>query len=406
MTFFCSEDKSFILYKGNSQQISFDINQKVDMIFADPPYFLSNGGKKIQGNKMVSVDKGDWDKYMSEEEIDQFNDQWISACRKLLKESGTIWVCGTFHNIFSVEKALKHNGFHIINIITWQKTEPTPTWGNLHFNFSSEYIIWARKSSKITHYFDIEEMRRINGGKDMPDVWKLPTVGLWEKHMGRHPTQKPLGLLYRIILASTRPGELVFDPFAGSCTTGIASNLLGRNFIGLDQSREYLQLGIRRKHELEDRSTFDRMIELMAENIYDTMVLVNHSRMDTHHLMIEKGICYLRSGDSKGSVLIKPGFENLQYVVLHTNGNHAKMYKLKKKGCFQIWSKETLEQYGFSPSHAKYYIVLHFDNSKETLITKDINLQQGKIGFTASIRPLVDFLDKGEKLEVEHIYIT
>lgn len=143
--YYQSTDKMFSLYKGDSLQILGQIPGQFDMIFADPPYFLSNGGKKIQGRRIVSVDKGEWDKVKSIDEIDKFNQEWINLCKPLLKDNGTIWVCGTYHNIFSVEKCLKNAGFRIINIITWQKQDPTPTWGNLHFNFSSEYIIWAKK---------------------------------------------------------------------------------------------------------------------------------------------------------------------------------------------------------------------------------------------------------------------
>ena len=230
--FYQSSDNQFYLYQGDTIQVMCQLDQQVDMIFADPPYFLSNGGKKIQGTQMVSVDKGSWDKLDSLEQINSFNRKWIDACKALLKDNGTIWVCGTFHNIYSVEMCLKEAGFQIINIITWQKSDPTPTWGDLHFNFSSEYIIWARKNPKSRHYFNFELMKQMNGGVLMPDVWKLPTVGMWEKTCGKHPTQKPLRLLYRIILASTQIGETILDPFAGSCTTGIAANLLDRKFIG------------------------------------------------------------------------------------------------------------------------------------------------------------------------------
>lgn len=135
--YFQSKDNHFCLYNGNSAQILGLFGQQVDVIFADPPYFLSNGGKKIQGSRMVPVDKGEWDKANSIDDIDNFNQEWINACRPLLKDNGTIWVCGTFHNIYSVEKCLKNAGFQIINLITWQKSDPTPTWGELHFNFSS-----------------------------------------------------------------------------------------------------------------------------------------------------------------------------------------------------------------------------------------------------------------------------
>ena len=363
------------------------------MIFADPPYFLSNGGKKIQGRRMVSVDKGDWDKADSLEYIDQFNQEWIDACKPLLKDEGTIWVCGTFHNIYSVEKCLKNAGFQIINIITWQKSDPTPTWGELHFNFSSEYIIWARKNPKSKHYFNYELMKELNGGVLMPDVWKLPTVGMWEKTCGKHPTQKPLRLLYRIILASTRVDEVILDPFAGSCTTGIAANLLGRKFVGIDKSEDYLGLGIKRKIDIEDYSRSIEMQKRIAENPEEVTVMVNHARQETKAKMIQTGICYLRAGESNGSLCVTPGFERMEYVLLHTGGNDCQLFKLKQKGCFQIWTKETLENYGFTPSHATYYIVLKFDNTIRPKFKIPNNLKERINTYRAKIRPLSDFLD-------------
>ncbi len=388
-----SEDKAFCLFQGDSLQVLSQFNDRFDMIFADPPYFLSNGGKKIQGERFVSVNKGEWDKGKTSEGIDDFNRTWIEACKPLLKDNGTIWVSGTFHNIYSVEKCLKDSGFQIINIITWQKTDPTPTWGELHFNFSSEYIIWARKNPRTKHYFNYELMKQLNGGVLMPDVWKLPTVGMWEKKCGKHPTQKPLRLLYRIILASTRVGEKILDPFAGSCTTGIAANLLDRNFIGIDQSSEFLQLGIRRKKEIEDPYYFAAMQKLIAEDPDEVMVMVNHARKETKDKMIETGICYLRAGETRGSLCVTPGFEKMEYVLLHTNGEDCKLFKLKQKGCFQIWNKETLEQYGFSPSNAAYYIVLRFDNSSQHLFSIPANLKEKINSYRAKVRPISDFID-------------
>ena len=388
--FYQSSDNQFYLYQGDTIQVMCQLDQQVDMIFADPPYFLSNGGKKIQGTQMVSVDKGSWDKLDSLEQINSFNRKWIDACKALLKDNGTIWVCGTFHNIYSVEMCLKEAGFQIINIITWQKSDPTPTWGDLHFNFSSEYIIWARKNPKSRHYFNFELMKQMNGGVLMPDVWKLPTVGMWEKTCGKHPTQKPLRLLYRIILASTQIGETILDPFAGSCTTGIAANLLDRKFIGIDQSEEYLNLGIRRKTEINNPIRAIELQKLMSENPEETMVLVNHARKETREKMIETGICYLRAGESQGSLCITPGFERMKYVLLHTSGQS--LFKLKQKGCFQIWTKETLENYGFTPSHASYYVVLKFDNKCDVGFKIHDNLAERINTYRAKIRPLSDFI--------------
>lgn len=391
--FYQSKDNNFRLYQGDSIQVSGQLTEQVDMIFADPPYFLSNGGKKIQGRRIVSVDKGDWDKATSTDYIDKFNQEWIDACKPLLKDNGTIWVCGTFHNIYSIEKCLKNAGFQIINIITWQKSAPTPTWGELHFNFSSEYIIWARKNPKSKHFFNYELMKQLNGGVLMPDVWKLPTVGMWEKTCGKHPTQKPLRLLYRIIIASTRVGETILDPFSGSCTTGIAANLLGRKFVGIDQSEEFLNLGKRRKTEIENPQRSIGMQKKIAENPEEVTVMVNHARKETKLKMIEAEICYLRAGESQGSLCVTPGFERMEYVLLHTGGEDCQLFRLKQKGSFQIWTKETLEQYGFSPSHATYYIVLKFDNKPQLKFTIPTDIKERINTYRAKIRPLSDFLN-------------
>ena len=391
--YFQSEDNTFILFEGDTKQILNQLTNQVDMIFADPPYFLSNGGKKIQGSRIVSVDKGNWDKSDSIESIDKFNQDWIDACKPILKDDGTIWVCGTFHNIYSVEKCLKNAGFQIINIITWHKSDPTPTWGDLHFNFSSEYIIWAKKSPRLRHYFNFELMKQMNGGVLMHDVWNLPTVGMWEKTCGKHPTQKPLRLLYRILIASTKAGEIILDPFAGSCTTGIAANLLGRKFIGIDQCSTYLDIGKRRKIDIENPLRCEKMRKLIAESPDETTVIVNHAKSDTKAKMIETGICYLRAGETNGSLCVTPGFERLGYVLLHSGGEDCKLFKLKQKGCFQIWTKETLEMHGFKPSHASYYIVLKFDNSKSPNLKIRKSLKQRLNTYRAKIRPLSDFIE-------------
>lgn len=391
--YYQSTDENFSLYKGDSLQILSQISNQFDMIFADPPYFLSNGGKKIQGRRMVSVNKGEWDKKKSSDDIDKFNQEWINQCKPLLKDNGTIWVCGTYHNIFSVEKCLKNAGFRIINIITWQKSDPTPTWGNLHFNFSSEYIIWAKKTPMANHYFNYELMKQLNGGNLMPDVWKLPTVGLWEKTCGKHPTQKPLRLLYRIILASTKVGEIILDPFAGSSTTGIAANLLGRKFIGIEQDEDFLLLGKKRKMDIENPLRFIDMQKHIAENPCEVTIMVNHARRETREKMVETGICYLRAGDSEGSLCVTSGFERMEYLLLHTNGENCQIFRLKRKGCFLIWNKETLEKYGFSPSHAAYYIVLKFDNTEIKRFKIPNNIKERINTYRAKIRPLSDFFD-------------
>lgn len=391
-SYFQSNDHQFELFQGDATECLKNMSTQFDMIFADPPYFLSRGySSKING-EWKSFEKGEWDRVTSLDNINEFNRRWLSACRNVLKDDGTIWVSGTYHNIFSVATCLVELGFKVLNIIVWQKSDAKPTLSRNYFNFTTEYLVWARKSEKVTHYFNCDLMEQLNGGARMGDVWRIPFVASWEMKQGKHPTQKPLRLLYRIILSSTHEGETILDPFAGSCTTGIAANLLGRKFVGIDQSKEFLDYGIKRKHEIEDESVANVMLKKMSENPEEVMVMVNHARPDLRKKMIEKGICYLRAGDSKGSLLVTPGFERLQYVLLHTNGENCQLFKLKTRGHFQIWTRETLEQYGFEPRSASYYVVLHFDASKPIPMKKCPDLQENKFTFRAKIRPLSDFM--------------
>lgn len=393
MQYYLSPNKDFSLFHGDSATVCQLLPQNlVDCIFADPPYFLSKGFsiRTINGHKR-NFDKGDWDRIRTPEQVHDFNTKWIATCQQVLKPNGTIWVSGTYHNIFDVANCLQEQHFKILNIIVWQKTDPPTTFTDQRFNFSAEYIIWARKEEKTPHYFNYDLMKTINGGVHMPDVWQIPSVGSWEKTYGKHPTQKPLRLLYRIILACTHEGDTILDPFAGSCTTGIAANLLNRKFIGIDQSEEYLQLGIRRRQEIEDESTADKFRRKMSEINKEDTVLVNHADKQTRLLMIEKGICYLRAGDSKGSLQVTPGFERMKYVLLHTNGDDCQFFKLDKVGTFQIWSKETLEEHGFTPEHAKYYIVVRFNNTPEPF--KHLpQIKQRVNTYRAKIKPLSDFI--------------
>ena len=222
----------------------------VDVIFADPPYFLSNDGISCSGGKKVSVNKGSWDKLETLEEKHDFNRRWLRLCRRILKPDGTIWISGTLHNIYSVGMALEQEGFKIINNITWQKTNPPPNLACRCFTHSTETILWAQKNDKHSHHhFNYPLMKELNDGKQMKDVWTGTLTPRSEKVYGKHPTQKPLYLLERIILASTREGELVLDPFCGSSTTGIACKKLGRKYIGIDNNPEYITLSMERlKH--------------------------------------------------------------------------------------------------------------------------------------------------------------
>lgn len=252
---YCSENKDFILAKGNCLELLPNINFQFDMIFADPPYFLSNGGISVQGGKQVSVNKGEWDKSQGFEKDNAFNRKWLSLCRDKLKEDGTIWISGTYHNIFSVAQLLNELDFRILNCITWAKTNPPPNLSCKFFTHSTEFILWARKNKNVTHYYNYELMKEINGGTQMRDLWSLPAIAKWEKSCGKHPTQKPLHLLARIILASTKENAWILDPFTGSSTTGIAASLLNRRFLGLDREEDFLTISKNRRKEINDTKT-------------------------------------------------------------------------------------------------------------------------------------------------------
>lgn len=254
-SFYKSSNHDFTLLHGDCIDLLKQFNYTFDMIFADPPYFLSNGGISYQSGKVVCVDKGEWDKAGSPEQMDKFNKEWLSLCHDKLSDTGTIWVSGTYHNIFSIADTLKMLGFRILNVVTWAKTNPPPNISCRFFTYSSEFVIWARKNPKKPHYFNYELMKRLNGDKQMTDVWNLPAIARWEKSCGKHPTQKPLSLLSRIILASVPESGWVLDPFCGSGTTGIAASLLSRRFLGIDKEKIFLEMAKARRLELDEPQT-------------------------------------------------------------------------------------------------------------------------------------------------------
>ena len=250
--FYASPRKDFTLLMGDSFSTLPDFDFKFDMIFADPPYFLSNGGISLQSGQVVCVDKGEWDKGKTPEEMREWNMEWLRLCRDKLKDNGSIWISGTYHNIFSVADCLTQLGYRILNVITWQKTNPPVNISCRFFTYSTEFVIWARKSKKVAHKFNYDVMKRLNEGKQMTDVWRLPAIGRWEKSCGKPPTQKPLALLTRIILACTDEGDWVMDPFCGSGTTGIAANLCGRRFCGIEREEEFCRMAMARREEIEN----------------------------------------------------------------------------------------------------------------------------------------------------------
>ena len=244
------EDNNFKLIQGDSLSILKKIEPKsIDMIFADPPYFLSGDGITCNAGKMVSVKKGNWDEKIDIDRKHKFNRKWIRLCKEVLKDNGTLWISGTMHNIYSIGMALEQEGFKIINNITWKKLIPPPNISCRAFTHSTETVIWAKKDMKKSkHKFNYDVMKELNNGKQMKDVWETSLTKPSEKKYGKHPTQKPIELLERIILASTDENDLILDPFSGSGTTGIVANKLNRKYIGIEKEIEYLELTIRRKN--------------------------------------------------------------------------------------------------------------------------------------------------------------
>ena len=217
-------EDNFLLLQGDCFKLLKKLQPKsVDMIFADPPYFLSSDGISCHSGKQVSVNKGDWDKPLEPLEKLSYNRKWINLCKEVMTDNGTLWISGTYHNIYSIGMALELEGFSIINNVTWQKPNPAPNLSCRCFTHSTETVLWARKLltpiKKGNHCFNYLEMKAENENKQMKDVWLLSLPSKAEKSEGKHPTQKPLSLLNRIIKASTQEGDIILDPFNGSGTT-------------------------------------------------------------------------------------------------------------------------------------------------------------------------------------------
>ena len=268
-----ARSKDYVLYKGDSLALldRFE-DQTFDLIFADPPYFLSNGGFTCASGKRVAVKKGDWDTSKGIEADHEFTSAWLKACQRLLKPSGSIWVSGTQHVIFSVGFAMQQLGYKLLNTVTWYKPNASPHLACRYFTHSTEILIWASPpvKGKLQHKFNYKDMKQANGGKQMRDAWALPKTGeeeldaegdghLWsmtspkpgEKAHGRHPTQKPIALLERIVDACTDEDAVILDPFCGSGTTGVAAVGKGRRFVGIDMDSTYLDLTKKRMDALK-----------------------------------------------------------------------------------------------------------------------------------------------------------
>ncbi len=269
------EKPGFKLLLGDSLKLLKEMPENsVDMVFADPPYNLSNGGFTCDAGRMVSVNKGDWDKSKGFQDDYNFHYNWLSECKRVLKPNGTLWVSGTYHSIYQCGHALQSLGYHILNDISWFKPNASPNLSCRFFTASHETLIWARKDKKGKHTFNYELMKNwkdnyrkivpvkeINqykevevyheAGKQMRSVWAVGTPKPIEKRFGKHPTQKPEDLLKLIVASSTKKGDTILDPFTGSSTTGVVARLYGRQFVGIDMEKKYLDLSIKRFEELD-----------------------------------------------------------------------------------------------------------------------------------------------------------
>ena len=230
------------IYQGDCLEILAAIPaESVDMVFADPPYFLSNGGITCHAGRMVSVNKGEWDRSQGPDANHSFNHAWLEACQRVLKPNGSIWVSGTAHVIHSIGFAMQQLEFKLLNDITWVKPNPPPNLSCRYFTHATETVIWAAKSKKSKHTFNYKLMKEINRGKQMKSVWEILPPDRSEKRFGKHPTQKPIALLERILLSATNEGDLVLDPFLGSGTTALAALRLKRPVVGIERLGNYLE---------------------------------------------------------------------------------------------------------------------------------------------------------------------
>lgn len=259
---FRDDQRNLWLYHGNCLELLDAIAAKYpegrfDCIFADPPYFLSNGGISCHAGRMVKVDKGDWDKSRGPELNHEFNLEWLRRCQRVLKPNGTLWVSGTQHVIFSIGFAMQQLGFKLLNDITWEKPNPPPNLSCRYFTHATETVLWGAKNEKSKHCFNYDLMRQTNGGKQMKSVWTMTAPSGSEKEFGKHPTQKPIALVERCLLASTKEGDLVLDPFLGGGTTAVTALRTKRGCVGIELDEAHIKLSESRvkaetdKHEGE-----------------------------------------------------------------------------------------------------------------------------------------------------------
>lgn len=387
--YFKSEDKRFYLLQGDCKELLPQIDHQFDMVFADPPYFLSNNGLSIQSGQIVSVNKGNWDKSEGFDFVNDFNRNWLTKVREKLKDNGTIWISGTYHNIFSIGQLLQELDFKILNVITWEKNNPPPNFSCRFFTHSAELIIWARKKEKVPHYYNYELMKQLNDNKQMKDVWKLPAIAGWEKSCGKHPTQKPLAVLTRIILASTQPNAWILDPFSGSSTTGIAANLANRRYLGIDLETEFLEMSKARKLEIENATiaeTYRKKIRgfdnkkqfqtyLAVEPKPKERVVLGYARSKDLAKLIKTKTFYFHSTDKQNNFLEFPyDLHNAKKIVIYSGGRTKAFHLTSYYGEIEsIAHKHKSKIVGKENSKTDYYFEITLKNNFKENLTINTN---------------------------------
>ncbi len=247
-----------IIHQGDCIEIMRGLPEaSVDLIFADPPYNLQLKGElhRPDNSRVDAVDDA-WDSFTSFEAYDRFSRGWLAAARRLLKPDGAIWVIGSYHNIFRVGAALQDAGFWILNDVIWRKANPMPNFRGKRLTNAHETLIWAAKSDRTRHVFNYDAMKALNEGLQMRSDWVLPLCTGGERLKTAsgdklHPTQKPEALLHRVLVASTRPGDIVLDPFFGAGTTGAVARRLGRRYIGIEREADYIAAASARIAEIQ-----------------------------------------------------------------------------------------------------------------------------------------------------------
>jgi len=305
------------IYQGDCLEILGAIPaESIDLIFADPPYFLSNGGITCHAGRMVSVNKGAWDRSRGPDANHEFNRAWLAACQRVLKPNGTIWVSGTSHVIHSVGFAMQQLGFKLLNDITWVKPNPPPNLSCRYFTHATETLIWAASNSKSRHRFNYALMKEIAGGKQMKSVWTIPPPEPWEKRFGKHPTQKPVALLERILRASSNEGDVVLDPFLGSGTTLLTALRLRRQAMACDLSIDWLSLSLRRIcSELIQVQfsvcTVDLSLDLVPDPVDRSKCVLSSAEMPTQVQLVQQERRFYFIGRAQREVIFSVLAESL-----------------------------------------------------------------------------------------------